>query len=98
MVLTVLGVRISPSTALNQSDWASWPLSAAQAHYTMQAAWLHAHLLHRLAPRIGWHSPALASCVAAADGTTAAASGGDSAPASAGPPTGRSTYHTGHHM
>lgn len=71
VVLAVLGVRISPSTALNQSDWASWPLSAAQAHYTMQAAWLHAHLLQRLAPRIGWQTPALASCVAAADGSAA---------------------------
>lgn len=80
VVLSVLGVRISPSTALNQSDWAAWPLSPAQAHYTMQAAWLHAHLLHRLAPRLGWQSPALAACVAAADGSAPSSSGsGDAA-------------------
>ena len=66
IVEAVLGVRVTPSTVLNQSNWASRPLSAGQAHYTMQSAWLHAHLMDCLGNELGWQTAALDACVVTA--------------------------------
>lgn len=66
IVQSVLGVRVMPSSALDQSDWAARPLSPAQTHYTLQSAWLHAHLMQRLGAAIGWKRNALDKCIASA--------------------------------
>lgn len=65
MVQSVLGVRVAASAALDQSDWAARPLSSTQTHYTLQSAWLHAHLMQRLGTAIGWRRDALEKCTAA---------------------------------
>lgn len=67
IVQAVLGVRVTPSTVLNQSNWAARPLSPAQAQYTMQSAWLHAHLMSRLGNALNWEAPILDACTVVVD-------------------------------